>query len=358
MGRQFNTDCEGPISKNDNAMELVEHYIPGGRQVFAVVSRYDDFLADVEKRPGYKAGDTLRLILPFLKAFGVTDAEMTSFSRNHLLLLPRAAETLREISARMESFIISTSYAPYIRALCDAVGFSMDRTYCTAVSLDRHVLGDGERERLASLAEEIRGMAMMDWAEGSRSLGELGPRDRGTIRRLDEIFWSEVRGMTAGRLIDEVNPVGGREKAAAILHSLSRTGNRLDGVFYAGDSITDAEAFALVRRGGGLALSFNGNRYALREAEVACLSDDTRVIATLALAFEEGGRAAVLDLVDRWEVRGKAGKAPEGGALSDAAEAFRGAELNRVTEENRPWLTARSEAFRKTVRGVSVGALG
>jgi energy-converting hydrogenase A subunit R len=358
MGRQFNTDCEGPISKNDNAMELAEHYIPGGRQVFAVVSRYDDFLADVEKRPGYKAGDTLRLILPFLKAFGVTDAEMTSFSRSHLLLLPRAAETLREIGARMESFIISTSYAPYIQALCDALGFPMDRTYCTAVSLDRHVLGDGERERLASLAEEIREMAVMDWPEGSHSLTDLDPRDRGTVGRLDEIFWGEVRGMAAGRLIDEVNPVGGREKAAAILHSLGRTGGRLDGVFYAGDSITDAEAFDLVRRGGGLALSFNGNRYALREAEVACLSGDTRVIATLALAFEEGGRAAVLDLVDRWETGGMTGRAPDGRALSEAAVPLREAQIYRVTEENRPWLTARSEAFRKTVRGVSVGALG
>ena len=71
MGCQFNTDCEGPISKNDNAMELSEFYIPNGHRLFAIVSKYDDYLADVERRPGYKAGDTLKLILPFLKAFGV-----------------------------------------------------------------------------------------------------------------------------------------------------------------------------------------------------------------------------------------------------------------------------------------------
>ena len=82
--RQFNTDCEGPISKNDNAMELAASFIPDGGRFFSLVSKYDDFLADVEKRTGYKAGDTLKLILPFLKAHGVTNAEMVNYSRKKL----------------------------------------------------------------------------------------------------------------------------------------------------------------------------------------------------------------------------------------------------------------------------------
>ncbi|RLA85280.1 MAG: energy-converting hydrogenase A, subunit R, partial [Deltaproteobacteria bacterium] len=68
--RVFVTDCEGPISKNDNAFELCCHFIPEGEKFFSLLSRYDDYLAYVEKREGYKAGDTLRLIVPFLIAFG------------------------------------------------------------------------------------------------------------------------------------------------------------------------------------------------------------------------------------------------------------------------------------------------
>ena len=44
MGRHFTTDCEGPISKNDNAQELSAHFIPRGETFFAIVSKYDDFL--------------------------------------------------------------------------------------------------------------------------------------------------------------------------------------------------------------------------------------------------------------------------------------------------------------------------
>src|SRR5512136_1298151 len=114
MGRQLDIDCEGPLSKNDNAQELSARFIPRGEAFFAVVSRYDDYLADVVKKPGYKAGDTLKLILPFLIAFGVTNEAIRSYSRSHVLLLPGAAETLRFLRERMPCFIISTSYEHYI----------------------------------------------------------------------------------------------------------------------------------------------------------------------------------------------------------------------------------------------------
>ena len=62
MGKKFFvSDCEGPISVNDNAFELSGHFIEDGEKFFEIVSRYDDVLADVLKRTGYNAGSTLRL---------------------------------------------------------------------------------------------------------------------------------------------------------------------------------------------------------------------------------------------------------------------------------------------------------
>ena len=75
-GRIYVTDCEGPLTRNDNAQEIAERFIPDGAELFARISRYDDFLADVVRRPGYNAGDTLRLVPPFFKAFYVTDEEV------------------------------------------------------------------------------------------------------------------------------------------------------------------------------------------------------------------------------------------------------------------------------------------
>ena len=108
--RFFISDCEGPISKNDNAYELAASFVHGGAHLFSLISKYDDVLADVVKKHGYKAGDTLRLILPFLKAYGATDKKIRDFSATNVLLVPGAKDTLIFVRKLMPSFIVSTSY--------------------------------------------------------------------------------------------------------------------------------------------------------------------------------------------------------------------------------------------------------
>ena len=116
------TSC---ISKNDNAFESAEEFIPNGGKFFQKLSKYDDFLADVVEKDGYKAGDTLRLIPPFFRLYGITDEEIRAYSANHILLVPGAREMLEYTQSIMPTFMISTSYKPYIDALCELIkGFS------------------------------------------------------------------------------------------------------------------------------------------------------------------------------------------------------------------------------------------
>jgi predicted HAD superfamily phosphohydrolase len=83
---QLNTDCEGPLALNDNAFELCRDFIkPQGDRFFQQVNRYDDYLAEVAKQPGYQSGNTLKLILPFLKAHGLTNAQIEAFPADSLM---------------------------------------------------------------------------------------------------------------------------------------------------------------------------------------------------------------------------------------------------------------------------------
>jgi energy-converting hydrogenase A subunit R len=260
----------------------------------------------------------------------------------------------------MEAFIISTSYEPYIDALCDAVKFSKDRTYSTQISLNRYLLEKKEQQKLISLAKEIQEMGMIEWPEGARVLGDLSERDRKKIQRLDQIFWKEIQGMAIGRVLVEVNPVGGKEKANAVLLSLNRTGNRLDEVLYVGDSITDVEAFDLVHRGGGMTLSFNGNRYALRSAEIACLSPHASILAILAEAFRKGGKEGLFEVVERRPPHSLTSSEIDlelvQKVASTSSEGY--PKVYRINDGNRANLIQESEAFRKQVRGVAIGSLG
>jgi energy-converting hydrogenase A subunit R len=358
--RIFVSDCEGPISKNDNAFELSTHFIPSGDSFFALVSKYDDVLADVVKKPDYKAGDTLRLIPPFLKAYGATNETVREYSSKNILLVPGAMDTLRFVKEAMLSFIVSTSYEQYVSALCNLTGYPFKNVYCTRLDLDKYQISEGERKRLKELGKEIAATPMIEIQEGAESLGDFSLGDQKTIGRLDEIFWGEIPKMEAGKMLEEVNPVGGYEKANALGDIVKKQNSRLDKVMYVGDSITDIDPLRLVRWMGGLTVSFNGNRYAIREAEIAVISENTIVTSILADVFNKYGKESVIQLVEGWSYSALEEYYVDSTLRKCLISLYptRLPQAERITDENRERLSMESGAFRKTVRGEAVGRLG
>jgi len=358
--RQFNTDCEGPISLNDNAYELSKHFIRDGDRFFTRISKYDDILADILRRPGYKAGDTLKLILPFLKAYGATNKMIEGFSAQNIILVPGAESSLKYISNKMPTFMISTSYAPYINALCDLLGFERQHIYCTEFDIDRYEIESHEINRLKEIREEIDSLPELEFGIDVKTYDELPSLVRDALDRLDRLFWEEILSMKSGDMLRDVNPVGGIEKANAILHSLQVTGNNLEDVVYVGDSITDTDALNMVKRGGGLAVSFNGNGYAIREADIACISSHTLILSIIADLFSREGKTGVLEFADTWSLDSIQKHGIERTLVDQLSNISPGPfpVMEVITKDNRDMLTSESEAFRKTVRGRRIGSLG
>jgi len=358
--RVFVSDCEGPISKNDNAFEVASRFVPEGDRLFTVVSRYDDVLAGVVKKPGYEAGDTLKLILPFLKAYGVTDGKMREFSAEHLVCIPGIKDTLQYVRSLAPAFIVSASYEHYLKALCEVLEFPFENTYCTRVCLDKYGIREDEKEELKRIAREIVQMPVFEIPSDAESLDDLPREDLETVRRLDEIFWRRIAGMEIGRVYCEVNPVGGGEKAGAIEDIVHRLGVAVADVMYVGDSITDEEAFKLVEKEGGLTVSFNGNQYAVRNAEIAVLSENSIVTAVVADMFLRFGKSEVLDLVKSWN-RETLGKSRVNRGLVERLFRVYPGRLPKVkiiTDRNMEALALESSSFRNRVRGEAIGRLG
>ena len=357
--RIFISDCEGPISKNDNAFELATHFIPQGDSFFALISRYDDILADIVKKPGYKAGDTLKLILPFLKAYGATNQGIMEYSSKNVLLVPGAKHMLQFVKAVMPSFVVSTSYEQYIRALCNLIDFPYENVYCTQLDLDKYKLDEKERERLKGLRKEMSALPMLEIPKNAKSLRHF-PTQQQAIKKLDEFFWKEISKMEIGKILSEVNPVGGYEKAKAVQSITTKLGNRLSNVMYVGDSITDVSAFQLVRKEEGLTISFNGNEYAVREAEIAVLSENAVVTAVLADTFNKFGKNGVFKLVKEWNHQAFQKYGVDLSLQEHALKLYpeQLPQVEIITLDNNERLMKESSAFRKTVRGEVIGRLG
>jgi energy-converting hydrogenase A subunit R len=358
--RAFISDCEGPISKNDNAYEVTSHFIPNGGKLFTVISRYDDVLADVLKKPDYKAGYSLKLVLPLLKAYNVTDQKMREFSAKNLVLIPDARATMEHVRSVAHAFIVSTSYEHYIEALCRALGFPSKNTRCTRVRIDKYRLTELERTRLRDLSREILRMAAVEILPNADSMQDFSKTDQKTLQRLGEIFWEEIAGMKIGRIYSEVEPMGAGEKASAVETIARELGLSLADVMYVGDSITDEDAFKLVKGNGGLTVSFNGNEYAVKTAEIAVTSSNTIVTAIIADIFCKLGKRQTLKLTEHWSIQAL----KNSGVDSDLLEGFfrlgkvEPCSVEIVTPANVDRLARRSSEFRLKVRGQAIGRLG
>jgi energy-converting hydrogenase A subunit R len=301
--RIFVTDCEGPISKNDNAYELTKNFVPEGDKLFEIISIYDDIQAEIVRRSNYRAGDTLKLIVPFLKACGVTNEIIKDFSIKEIRLVSGSEETLSLIRRLMPSYIVSTSYEHYIQSLCQVINFPFRNTYCTELDIDSYNFNRYETDKITKWINDLVKLPKPKIPIGAKSLSDLTEDDQKTVNYLDEIFWKKMLDMVSGEIITKIKPIGGTEKVNAVKDIIQKNSVDISQVIYFGDSITDLAPLRYVRENGGLAISFNGNEYAIKEAEIAVLSSNTLVTSIITIAFNKGGKELVSELVRDWTIK-------------------------------------------------------
>jgi energy-converting hydrogenase A subunit R len=359
---QLTTDCEGPLALNDNAFELCRDFIkPQGDRFFQQVRNYNDYLSKVAKQPGAQSGDTLKLILPFLKAGGLTNAQIEAYSRQTLALMPGAAGAYKFLhTCDFPIFAISTSYRQFAEAVGQKLGFARDHIFGTDVDLDRHGLAAAETEELSRLLETINAAPTIELPPEAAALADLPGPAQEAVATLDRIFGERLPALEIGAILREVNPVGGSEKAKAVGDILATTGLALSDTIYVGDGATDVAAFEAVRAGGGLAISFNGNRAAVGAAEVVMVSDSAWSMALVTAIFQLWGKEGVLEVAAP-ETRDKSRSLvlPEE-VIDPIMAGMDGHMLNIYLSKgrDRAKIAQESQAMRARLRGAAVAALG
>jgi energy-converting hydrogenase A subunit R len=359
---QLVTDCEGPLALNDNAFELCRDFIkPDGDRLFTQISRFNDYLADIAKKPEYKAGDTLKLVLPFLKGAGLTNAMITEYSEKTVRLVPDAAEAYRFVQAQgFPVFEISTSYRQFAEVVGQRLGFKADRIFCTELDLERYTLSPAEGDRLLAIKDEITGLPELVIPSQAKTLDDLAGETQEIIAQLERIFWEVIPGMDIGRMYEEVNPVGGPEKAKALEESLAQTGVAMAEAMYVGDSITDVEAFKAVRAGGGAALSFNGTRYAVNSAEFIMVANNAWPVALLTAIFQRWGKDGLVELSTSSQAGHEKIVALPEAVIEPIVMGLQNRNFSFYpgNAPNKEKLIKESAAMRASLRGEAVAALG
>lgn len=353
MKRVFVSACEGPIATNDNALELASHFIPEGGRVYDLLCQYDYLHARLWKKNGYGVGNVSKLILPFLLAFGANNQNVEEFCAQNLALLKGSRETLSYLQQISNASIMSTSYEHFMRALCKVTGFSLESIYCTRINFDLFDVNQKEQDKLRGYAWEIAGLPIISIPPGFESSRDFSKRDQETLKRLDEIFWKKIASMHCKRVFSDVHVPSGQSKAQVVGEIATSVSSPLSNLMYVGSDYTDAEAIRLVRSSGGFAVSVNGDSEAVKNAEVAVLTDNSATIAVLADLFLRFGKAEVLDIAGNFDRdylwRSKA----DPSSLDRVFELHpdKWPKVYVMSEWNMESVVKSSEAYRDTVKG-------
>lgn len=322
------TDCEGPVTKNDNAYEITDFFLGEGGKLFSLLSVFDDYLGLFGGIENYRYGSTLRYIVPFLKAAGVTDESLRDYSRKTLIITPGIKEALNTIKKEMAVYVISTSYQHYIDEVTKYLDIEPQNVFCTKMSLDIYELKPEEKLIIEESREKIKELPSIKWDEKGNLIGDASQ----TVRFLKELFFDILPRFPIGGFLDSIIPIGGKEKAKILMEIVEKKGISYKNTIYVGDSITDTEAFEFLREKGGLTISFNGNRYAVQKAEYVVVSDSALVLS---------------EIVQRYKAFGR-----------DGIKSIKTEKNTLITERHDSEVVEASEKMRRALRGEAIGQLG
>lgn len=345
--KSFITDCEGPLTLNDNAFELANHFIDNGGELFKILSLYDDYLVDEVKKPNYKAGNTLLLILPFFLVENIKNKDMIEFSRNNIFTVNESKFLLDYLKERMNTYIVSTSYGQYIEALANYMDFPFENTFYTKVDVDALDITDGEISKIIEFKNQIL----------------ENPKD---YKLFDSIFFNEIPKMGFYNLIKEVDVIGGEGKKLAIDKIIDNDSIDINEILYIGDSITDVEPLRFARDHDGISISFNGNIYPLKEAEIAIISSSAITTAVIANIYVDNDKKVVLDFINDYNNENDLEELFEKYDIdyNIKEEFFKVFEnydkpiIKIVNQENFDEILEASTKMRNEIRGQDIGGLG
>lgn len=332
------TDCEGPLSINDNAYEIADYFIPDGGEFFSILSNYDDMLE--EKYPDtHFAGSTLKYILPFFKAYDLTENDLVEFSQDNINMIDGAYSMISYVQHIMPFYIVSTSYNQYIKALSDKTGFKYENTYSTILRMDEYELSIDEADKLLNIRENI----LFD----------------SSFENIDGLFSNVISKMQINSLIESVKPIGGIGKYEAILDIIEKNNFKPENLIYSGDSITDKQALSFARDNGGVSISFNGNIHSIKSASISIASENNLILAVLADVFNNKSTSGVYDFIHEYNEN------PLEALLDYSVDdditkelLLSKASIDIINEDNIEQLNRKVKITRDKIRGKNIAKLG
>ena len=246
----------------------------------------------------------------------------------------------------MNTYIVSTSYGQYIEAVSNYMDLPFEDTFYTDVDIDCLKLNDEEIQTIKQFKDLILN----------------NPQDYSLF---DDIFFNKISKMEIYEEIKKIEVVGGEGKKLAIDKIVKRDNIDINKIFYIGDSITDVEPLEFAKANNGISVSFNGNEYPLKVAEIAIVSHSAITTAVIADIYVQYDKNKVLEFIDDYNISKELEKLFDDYNIDlNIKNKFFQTFCDEypliqvITEENFDSILKSSKDMRNNIRGQDIGGLG
>ena len=155
-------------------------------------------------------------------------------------------------------------------------------------------------------------------------------------------------------------------KKLAIDDIIANDGIDIKQMLYIGDSITDVEPLHFARENDGISISFNGNEYPLKVAEIAIVSPSAIATAVIANIYSDKDKSSVLKFINQYNSQEDIGKLLDEFSINSEIkerflEVFNDEDypiIKLINNENYEEILKESVYMRNNIRGEDIGGLG
>lgn len=340
------------LTRSNHVRDLCARYVKNGGRLYDILARYDSLTLYALGRDTANAGSVNRMVVPFLKAGGITDEAAYDFCKSTTVLMPDADQVLRYLSRQMPSFISSESYEHHLISLGEASDIPLSNISCNIFSFDSIKVSRPDAKVLRNIASTIINARLTDEMYSVTQSPYLNKFDSKLVDMIDDEFIKKTVKMDFMDQLRKDVKVAGNEKAYAILELCRKKEIEMGATIVVGSDESDYPAMDLVRDSDGLAISFNGSEYAVRGSNVAIIDEHPITVAVLSMEFYNGGIESVYDMIDNWNIdalkeRPCADRNLMNRFLAQFPEKL--PEVYRVDDDNLMDVTIKSAAYRKRI---------
>ncbi|MCL2318385.1 MAG: hypothetical protein FWC44_04990, partial [Methanomassiliicoccaceae archaeon] len=228
--KQLVCSCTGFLQINNSSRDLCQRFVDKGDKLYDLITRYDFVVSYILNRADVRSGNVTRYLVPFLKAFGMTDFAAMDHCRKSLNLMPESKRVMTHLMDTLPTFVSTSSFEHNIMGLCSELNIPSVVVDRSDVTFDDYEMSKQEARTIREVTNALTSLKMPEQKYEPNVRVDLDKDEIDLIVAMDKAFQENIHVPNS----KQIRSVGADAKAHFLLDLRGKTNIDFDGTAYIG----------------------------------------------------------------------------------------------------------------------------